>query len=76
MSATRDWLLADAPTSRRQAGLGSAYRTWLALSRNPLAVVGGLIVLSLILVAAFAPWLAPDTPYGQSLSERLLPPSA
>ncbi|SHI98985.1 ABC transporter permease [Wenxinia saemankumensis] len=75
-SGLRDWLLAEAPSSRRQAALGSAYRTWSQLLRNPLAVAGGLIVLGLVLVAAFAPWIAPDTPYGQSLSERLMPPSA
>ena len=73
MSATRDWLLADAPTSRRQAGLGSAYRTWLALSRNPLAVVGGLIVLSLILVAAFAPWLRKNNSLQSDQSPKLEP---
>ena len=40
-----DWLLDDSPASRLQANLGRAWRVWTALLRNPLAVVGALIVL-------------------------------
>jgi len=75
MRVTRSWLLDDAPASRQQATLGRAYQTWRLLIRNPLAVAGGLIVLSLVLVATFAPGIAPDTPYGQDLDARLAPPS-
>ena len=32
---TRDWLLADSPTSRLQANVGRAYRVFAALMRNP-----------------------------------------
>jgi peptide/nickel transport system permease protein len=74
MSA-RDWLLDDSPASRLQADLGRGYRMGAALLRNPLAVVGALIILGLILTAAFAPWIAPETPYGQDLANRLQPPS-
>ncbi|WP_404405294.1 ABC transporter permease [Pelagibacterium halotolerans] len=76
MASTRAWLLADSPTSRLQANLGRLYRITGMLLRNPLAVVGAVIVLALILTAIFAPWIAPYSPIGQSLSERLLPPSA
>ncbi|QDY70629.1 ABC transporter permease [Qingshengfaniella alkalisoli] len=76
MSTTRDWLLDDSPKSRLQANAGRSYRMALALVRNPLAVVGALIILLLILTAAFAPWIAPESPVGQNLSQRLLPPSA
>ncbi|MFV2051294.1 ABC transporter permease [Aliiroseovarius sp. YM-037] len=72
---TRDWLLADSPTSRFQANMGRAYRMGGALLRNPLAVVGALIIILLIATAAFAPWIAPESPVGQNLSARLLPPS-
>jgi peptide/nickel transport system permease protein len=75
MSA-RDWLLADSPTSRMQANAGRAYRVWTSLLRNPLTVLGGIIVLVLILTAIFAPWLAPYSPTGQNLGARLQPPSA
>lgn len=73
---TRDWLLADSPTSRFQANMGRTYRMGAALLRNPLAVIGALIIILLIATAAFAPWIAPESPVGQNLGARLLPPSA
>ncbi|WP_265519179.1 ABC transporter permease [Nitratireductor luteus] len=72
----RDWLLDDSPSSRLQAGLGRSYRVSMALARNPLAVAGALIILTLILMAAFAPWIAPYSATGQDLTNRLMPPSA
>lgn len=72
----RAWLLSDSPVSRGQAAAGRAYRVTIALLRNPLAVIGGLIILALILTAAFAPWIAPESPVGQNLANRLMPPSA
>ncbi|SDD68032.1 peptide/nickel transport system permease protein [Paracoccus isoporae] len=76
MSTTRDWLLDDSPASRLQASLGRSYRMLLALSRNPLAVLGAAILLILLLTAAFAPLIAPHSPFGQNLGARLLAPSA
>ena len=73
---TREWLLTESPSSRTQASLGGAYAAARLLLRNPLAVVGGAIILQLILTAAFAPLIAPESPLGQNLSDRLLPPSA
>ena len=71
-----DWLLDDSPTSRLQANMGRAWRVWTALLRNPLAVVGALIVLVLVVMAIFAPLIAPYSPVGQDLANRLMPPSA
>ncbi|MET0576941.1 MAG: ABC transporter permease [Mesorhizobium sp.] len=71
---TADWLLADSPSSRIQARLGRWYRIFRALLRNPLAVIGAIIVLALIIIAAFAPMFATHSPIAGSLSERLLPP--
>ncbi|MEM7709476.1 MAG: ABC transporter permease [Pseudomonadota bacterium] len=71
----RAWLTTDTPRSRGQAAAGRAYATARLLLRNPLAVLGGAIVLTLIVVAALAPWLAPESPVGQDLPRRLLPPS-
>jgi peptide/nickel transport system permease protein len=71
---TVDWLLADSPSSRMQARLGRWYRIFRALLRNPLAVIGAIIVLALIIIAAFAPMFATHSPIAGSLSERLLPP--
>lgn len=72
----RAWLLDDSPASRGQAAAGRAYRIASGLMGNPLAVIGGLIILALILTAIFAPWIAPESPIGQDLANRLLPPSA
>mgnify|MGYP003733277795 CR=1 FL=1 len=44
--------------------------------RNRAAVVGLVLVLLLVLVAAFAPLLAPYAPDAQNLRARLRPPSA
>ncbi len=73
---TRDWLLSDDPETRMQARLGQGYRLARALLRNPLAMVGLAIILLLLLVAMFAPLLAPYSPIQGDLANRLQPPSA
>jgi peptide/nickel transport system permease protein len=73
----RAWLSSDRPQSRRQARLGRAYAAWRQFLRNRLAVAGLAIVVALVLVAIFAPLLAPYSPYAGDLrTTRLLPPSA
>ena len=76
MSSWRATLLSDTPGSRREAKLGQIYRGWLQFRRNRLALLGLVIVVALMLVAAFAPWIATHEPYDQNLSQRLLPPGA
>jgi peptide/nickel transport system permease protein len=73
----REWLLTEQPTSRRQARYGQAYRTWLALKSNRLAMIGFAIVAALILIAALAPLIAPYSPVtgGDLRLDRLQPPS-
>lgn len=75
--STREWLLSDHPSSRRQARLGQAYRTWSQLRRNKLAMLGLGIVMLLIVIAIFANVIAPYDPLkgGDLRTERLLPPS-
>ncbi len=46
------------------------------LTGNGLAVVGGSIVLLLIILALFAPWIAQIDPNAQDYSRLLIPPSA
>ncbi|WP_244494774.1 nickel transporter permease [Bosea sp. Root483D1] len=70
------WLTTTSPESRRQAKLGQLYRQWLAFRKNPAAVVGLVIVLALLLLAAFAPLIAQYDPLAQALDQRLLAPSA
>ena len=72
----REWLLSDAPQTRRQARLGALYQGWLTFRANRLAMFGLLILTLLIGMAIFAPWLAPQSPFAQNLPGRLKPPSA
>ena len=76
MTTAREYLLTESPASRMQARLGRSYRILLALARNPLAVLGALIVLSLVILALFAPFFATHSPYAAVLTDRLKPPSA
>jgi peptide/nickel transport system permease protein len=74
MSALVTWLREPNPQSRGQARLGQAYLSWLRFRRNPLAMIGLVIAIALVFIAAFAPLLAPHDPITQELSRRLLPP--
>ncbi|MBL4767375.1 MAG: ABC transporter permease, partial [Rhodobacteraceae bacterium] len=47
---------------------------WLAFRGNLMAMVGLAILLLLIFIATFAPWLAPHDPLAQDLAARLQPP--
>ena len=76
MSTLAAWLRDPSPRSRLQARLGQAWLGWLRLTRNPLAMLGLGIVVLLLLMAAFAPWIATHDPLTQSLGDRLLPPGA
>jgi len=71
----RRWLLSDAPASAFQAWSGRVYSGCLDLSNNRLAVLGLLIVLLLVLVAIFAPLIAPYDPILTDLRNRLQPVS-
>ncbi len=71
----RAWLRTDTPASPLQARLGQAYSSWQAFRANPMALVGLAIILLLILVATFAPLIAPQSPIAQDLAQRLQPPS-
>lgn len=73
----RRWLLTQTPQSRLQARIGRSYLAWVAFSRNPLAMLGLLIILALVFMAIFAPWITQYNPLsgGDAETERLLPPS-
>lgn len=72
----RDWLLSDAPQTRRQARLGALYQGWLTFRGNTLAMLGLIVLILLIGMAVFAPWLSPQSPFTQDLAGRLAPPSS
>lgn len=71
----RQWLLTNTPQSAFQAQCGRWFLAWLAFRGNPIAMTGLVIVIVLLLVAAFAPWLATTDGNVQDLNIRLLPPS-
>jgi len=60
---------AAAPARERQSRLWKSYR------RSPMAWVGTLILVALVLTAVCAPFLAPHDPQVQSLPDRLKPPA-
>ncbi len=71
----REWLLTERPQSRTQARLGRAYMVWRRFTANKLAVLGLLIIIGLLVVAALADVLAPHSPViGDLANSRLLPP--
>ncbi|ARM14358.1 MULTISPECIES: ABC transporter permease [Rhizobium] len=71
----REWLLSDRPQSRMQARLGRAYVTWRQFTANRLAVIGLLIIVALLFIAAFADLIATHNPVvGDLRNARLLPP--
>ena len=76
MTTLRAWLQDPSPTSRRQARLGQMWLAWLRIRRNGLAMAGLTIVALLLIVAAFAPWIAPHDPFVQDLGNRLQPPGS
>jgi peptide/nickel transport system permease protein len=73
-SGIKAWLATDTPGSRWQARLGRAWFGWQQFFSNRLAMFGLVIVLLLVFVAIFAPWLAPHNPIGADLGNRLKPP--
>ena len=65
---------AEAPAAgKAKPALGDVAYTFL---KNRLAVVGGAFVLALLLVAVFAPYVAPHDPYKVELGEQFAAPSA
>ena len=60
MTELKGWLLAENPDSRTQAAFGRSYLGWLRFYHNPLAMVGFAIVVVLLLLAMFAPQIAPE----------------
>ena len=70
------YLTAPEPSSSRQAALQQAWLGWRRFARNTTAMIGFSIIVLLVLVAMFAPFLATHDPFAQDLTTRLQPPSA
>ncbi len=61
---------------RLRVGESAARAVWRRLGTNPAAVAGALVVAFWVLIAAFAPVIAPYDPIDQEVSLRLAAPSA
>ena len=70
-------LTQEQPAIARATPRASAWkrRLWM-IRQSPLTVVGGAIIVLMLLLMIFAPWLVPQHPNAINLSERLLPPGA
>jgi len=60
----------------QNAGAVRRGQTWQAMRRNSGVLAGGAIVLVTILIAVFAPLLAPADPYATNPAQALLPPGS
>lgn len=76
MKRLRGWLLTDSPGSAFHARCQRFYLNWRAFRTNPIAMIGLVIITTLVLVAAFAPLLTQADGTEQYLADRLLAPSA
>jgi peptide/nickel transport system permease protein len=68
----------EARRLQRQNRLENLGRAWYKFSRNPLSLVGGGTVLAIVLLAIFAPWVAPYPEHAQPFTDfanASLPPS-
>lgn len=52
------------------------HKIYWQLRRSPLTLAGGMVMLLMLLLMLFSPWLAPQDPNAVNLTARLLPPSA
>ena len=64
------------PAGARGAILRQLADGWHAYRQHVMGMVGLALVVLLLVVALFAPWIAPFDPNVQDLQQRLLPPSA
>ena len=72
----RNWLLAEIPQSKSQARCQRIYISWLAFSRNPVALIGLLVIVGLVAIAALAPWITASDGLELHLSRRLQEPGS
>ncbi len=73
MSAVPDGVVAGVAIARSP---GYWVTVLWRFSRDPFAVVAALVVLGLIAMAVFAPWLAPQDPFHGMSLRRLRPPGS
>ncbi len=72
----RGWLLAEIPKSKLQARCQRVFISWLSFRSNPIAMVGLLIIASLVGIAAMAPWITASDGLELHLANRLQAPGS
>jgi len=72
----RAWLLSETPESIWQARCQRFYLAWLSFSSNPIAMIGLVIILTLLILAILAPVITSGDGTSLNLPNRLMPPSA
>jgi peptide/nickel transport system permease protein len=75
-AAARQPFLTRQARSTREAFLQRLAFNALQVASNPLTMIGLVIIVLLVVVAAFAPAIAAQDPIAQDLSQALKPPSA
>jgi peptide/nickel transport system permease protein len=65
----------DSPPAPGITVVSQRRRAWRTFSKNRSALVGLILIVLLVLIAVFAPWIAPHNPIEQSTINRLAPPS-
>src|SRR5512142_769341 len=75
MSATLTSAAGPVPSAPLQAVRSRSHgaNVMRRLVRNPVAMTAAAVILLLILVAIFAPWLMPADPFATSMFKRLRP---
>src|SRR3546814_10278265 len=74
MAAPVPPVLAEIPAAATAASATPSRLTWQRLRHNKALLAGSAILLLIVLVAVFAPWLSPHDPYVQDLTHRTAPP--
>ena len=72
----REPFLTRQARSTREAFLQNLAFSGLRVASNPLTMLGFVIILLLVILAAFAPWIATYNPVAQDLGNALKAPSA
>ncbi len=63
----------DAAVAPPRASRGYWASVLRRLMRDPVAVAAAIVILTIVLAAIFAPWIAPGDPYRGSMLRRLKP---
>ncbi|GAB1579262.1 ABC transporter permease [Bordetella petrii] len=74
MAAPLPPVLAEVPAPAAAGTAAPGRPTWRRLRQNKALLAGGAILLAIVLIALFAPWLSPHDPYFQDLTHRTAPP--